>query len=196
MCAGPLRDKELRFFPNPRGTAMEPTGWKLYLPPLQGESGSELVRKVHGAPAWARRVARRPGKGHSTQAGSAERSVGDREGRAPVPPSFLSTPFSRAWLFRGSSAFPSHQRPPSPFFPAPAHLRPLQRARPRPRPPLVGPPRPGPLPLVAAAPFTIALPASPPLGSRFAPARCPLGACALRSAAAAAAAPFFFKGKR
>lgn len=128
-------------------------------------------------------------------AGRLRRAVGRRPRGAGAHPSFLPpNPFLSRLAFPGilripqppAAAFALLSRP-GPPSPAPA-CSPSSPASPR------GPPRPGPLPLVAAAPFTIALPASPPLGSRFAPARCPLGACALRSAAAAAAAPFFLKG--
>lgn len=136
-------------------------------PQAPWEPGSEPVPKARGAPAWARRVARLPGKGHPTKAGSAERSVRDREGREHLPPSFLPNPILSPLVFPGilripqpSAAaltlLPSPTRPclGSPPSPAPASS-PSSPTSPR------GPPRLGPLPLVAAAaPFTIALPAS------------------------------------
>lgn len=80
-------------------------------------AGSGLVREVRGAPVWARRVVRRPGKGHPTQAGSAERSVGDREGRAHgMRPS--SQPLSLALGFSGDPPHsPATSGRPRPSFP-------------------------------------------------------------------------------
>ena len=93
----PLETKNFTSFPNPCGTAREPRGWKLDFysmkqPQAPREPGSGPVPKARGAPVWARRVARSPGKGYPTKAGSAERSVGVREGREHLPPSFLPNP--------------------------------------------------------------------------------------------------------
>lgn len=102
---------------------------------------------------------------------------------------------------------PSTRRRPRPFFPPPdpppdrpspgSPPSPRRSAgssvlTPHPRPPLAGPPRPGPPrppprpPRGSGGPFHNSAIRLPPLGSRFAPARFPPRACALRSAAAAA----------
>lgn len=194
--AGSLRDKELHFFPSPWGNRQAALRDGSFDFCMQGEP------RVGAAPEGARgsRVGQArcqvAGEG-PPNAGRLGRAVGRRPRGAGASISFLPpTPSPRAPSSRRFSASPGHQRPGpspgpgSPPSPAPAS-QPSSPTSPR------GPPRPGPLPLVAAGPFHNSATRLPPPGSRFAPARCPLGACALRSAAAvAAAAPFFFKGKR
>ncbi|KAL0597819.1 Histone demethylase UTY [Plecturocebus cupreus] len=172
-------------------------------------------------PDWSRRVRGRgapsgvgqarcqgaQGRGHPEQAGDLERSGrshGGHIGRLH-PPSFLSTPFSRASLSRGASAFPISPRPPSPFFPlltlpgSPLPRQPTFAAllctllRPQPsapasprRPPAPAPP-PCP-PLGGGGPFHNSAARLPSLRSRCTPTRSPPRACVLRSAAAAAVA--------
>lgn len=201
----PLETKNFICFPNPCGTAREPRGWKSFdfysmkQPQAPREPGSRPVPKARGGSGVGQARCQVAGEGLPDE-GRLSRAVRRRPRGAGASTSFLPPqPHSLALGFAGgSSAFPNHQRPPSPFFPpqpAPAseaHLRPLLRPRPRPRPPLVGPLRLGPLPLAAAAaPFTIALPAS----LLSAPGSLPpaaLSAHARSRSAAAAAAPFFF----
>lgn len=158
--------------------------------------GRGCCGRCAGAPAWARRAAgERPPLGG--QAGSAERSVGDREGRARPPPSFLPTPSPRASSGRGDP-LRVPRRPPRP----PARPRLLQPTLARagvlalvPGLPSWAPAPRSPPPRGGRGPFhNSATRLPPPPGSRSAPARGPLGACALRPAAAtpAPAAPFFF----
>jgi hypothetical protein len=171
----PLETKNFTSFPNPCGTAREPRGWKLDFysmkqPQAPREPGSGPVPKARGAPVWARRVARSPGKGYPTKAGSAERSVGVREGREHLPPSFLPNPILSHLVLPGILRIPQPPAAALALLPSPA--RPCLGSPPSPAPASSpssptsprGPPRLGPLPLaaaaVAAAPFTIALPAS------------------------------------
>lgn len=140
-----------------------------------------------------------------------ERSVHCPEGRVcllkPLPSSSLH---ALALLFPGEPPHsPSARRHPRPFFPPPdpPPARPSLSSppspsssagfsvlAPHPRPPLSGPQRPGPPrppprpPRGGGGPFHNSPSRLPPLRSRFAPARSPPGACALRSAAAAAVA--------
>lgn len=133
--------------------------------------------------------------------GRLSRAVGTRPRGAGASTSFLPPqPHSLALGFSGDtqhspaisgrprpSSFPNPPLPPQPTFARSCVLAlvpDLPSRAPAPRSP---PPRGG------GGPFHNSATRLPPLGSRFAPARCPLGACALRSAAAAAA-PFFLKG--
>lgn len=133
--------------------------------------------------------------------GRLSRAVGTRPRGAGASTSFLPPqPHSLALGFSGDtphspaisgrprpSSFPNPPLPRQPTFARSCVLAlvpDLPSRAPAPRSP---PPRGG------GGPFHNSATRLPPLGSRFAPARCPLGACALRSAAAAAA-PFFLKG--
>lgn len=144
FCAGSLRDKELHLFPNPCGTVREPRGWKLWLlfhETAAGSTGAWVGAGPEGARGSGVGQARCQVAGEGPP--NEGRAVRTRPRGAGASTSFL--PPQPHSLALGSSAFPNHQRPPSPFFPprpAPAsaaHLRPLLRPRPRPRPPLVGP---------------------------------------------------------
>lgn len=135
-------------------------------PQAAREPGSGPVPKARGAPVWARRVARLPGKGHPTKAGSTERSVRHREGREHLPPSFLPNPILSHLVI--PRILPIPQPPAAALAPLPSPARPCLGSPPSPAAASSpssptsprGPPRLGPLPLVAAAPLTIALPAS------------------------------------
>lgn len=162
-----------------------------------------------------------PGKG-SPSAGRVHGALDTLPRRAHLPPEAPFLPLNST-LALLSLPEPQHspaaRRRPRPFFPPPdpPPARPSSGSPPSPRrsagssvlapysrPPLAGPPRPGPPrpparpPPGDSGPFHNSAARLPPLGSRFTPARFSPGACALRSAAAAAvAAPsgsVFLKG--
>lgn len=185
-----------------------PTGANRSLNPDSGPGG---VRGC-GAPATrARPVAKVPVEGAAPRRPGtwSARYTFTKGASAPEAPFSLSTSFSRAPFSRGASAFPIYPSRPRPFFPPPdpPPARPSLGSPPSPRssagssvlapyprPPLAGPPHPGPPrppprpPRGGGGPSHNSAARLPPLRSRFAPSCFPPGACALRSAAAAAVA--------
>nr|CAI9700862.1 unnamed protein product [Rangifer tarandus platyrhynchus] len=185
-----------------------PTGSNRSLHPNSSPGGA---RGGGAPPVRARPVANVPGKGFAqrrpgTWSARYTSTEGVSASRSPLPSSQLH---SLALLSLPEPQHsPAARRRPRPFFrpPDPPPARPSSGSPPSPRrtagssvlapyprPPLAGPPRRGPPrpparpPPGDSGPFHNSAARLPPLGSRFTPARCSPSACALRSAAAAAA---------
>lgn len=162
-----------------------PTGSRRRLNPDAGPGGLQGCGGRWCGAGAARRRRGAWGDGYkSTEGAPASHS--------PLPSSRLR---SLASLFLWSPRSPHRPSPPSPPLPS-SGSPPSPRSSaaswvlgPDPRPPLAGPGRPPPRPpRRGGGPFHKSAARLPPLRSGFTPARCPPGACALRSAAAAAVA--------